>query len=144
MVEDYYAQFGREGIRKTDANNILLACGKQRVIELINRAEEIPAKNLKYLMDCENEYMHPDQEYRNKDTMPEIYAEHFTKVLDLEDDYLYFNIYRVDVNPPRIYINSSSKAYAICDCSCFHCFNMSITYCGTLTYLFSSVFNVVL
>lgn len=53
MVEDYYAQFGREGIRKTDANNILLACGKQRVIELINRAEEIPAKNLKYLMDCE-------------------------------------------------------------------------------------------
>lgn len=53
MVEDYYAQFGREGIRKTDANNILLACGKQRVVELINRAEEIPAKNLKYLMDCE-------------------------------------------------------------------------------------------
>ena len=53
MVEDYYAQFGREGIRKTDANNILLACGKQRVIELINRAEEIPVKNLKYLMDCE-------------------------------------------------------------------------------------------
>ena len=53
MVEDYYTQFGREGIRKTDANNILLACGKQRVIELINRAEEIPAKNLKYLMDCE-------------------------------------------------------------------------------------------
>lgn len=53
MVEDYYSQFGREGIRKTDANNILLACGKQRVIELINRAEEIPAKNLKYLMDCE-------------------------------------------------------------------------------------------
>lgn len=53
MVEDYYAQFGREGIRKTDANNILLACGKQRIIELINRAEEIPAKNLKYLMDCE-------------------------------------------------------------------------------------------
>lgn len=53
MVENYYEQFGRKGIRKTDANNILLACGKQRLIELINRAEEIPAKNLKYLMDCE-------------------------------------------------------------------------------------------
>lgn len=53
MVEDYYEQYGVQGIRKTDANNILLACGKQRIIELINRAEEIPAKNLKYLMDCE-------------------------------------------------------------------------------------------
>lgn len=53
MVEDYYAQYGVEGIRKTDANNILLACGKERVIELIQRAEEIPVKNLKYLMDCE-------------------------------------------------------------------------------------------
>ena len=27
------------------------------------------------------------------------------------DEYLYFNIYRVDVKPPRIYINSHSKAY---------------------------------
>ena len=65
----------------------------------------------KYLMDCEGEYMHPDQEYRNKDTMPEIYSKHATKVSMLEEDYLFFNIYRVDVKPPRIYINSSSKAY---------------------------------
>lgn len=53
MVEDYYNQFGVPNIRKTDANNILLACGKQRVLDLISRAEEIPVKNLKYLMDCE-------------------------------------------------------------------------------------------
>ena len=52
-VEEYYSSHGREGIRKTDANNILLACGKERVIDLINRAEEVPVKNLKYLMDCE-------------------------------------------------------------------------------------------
>ena len=54
-VEEYYSSHGREGIRKTDANNILLACGKERVIDLINRAEEVPVKNLKYLMDCENQ-----------------------------------------------------------------------------------------
>lgn len=54
-VEEYYTSHGREGIRKTDANNILLACGKERVIDLINRAEEVPVKNLKYLMDCENQ-----------------------------------------------------------------------------------------
>lgn len=55
MVTDYYEQFGVKGICKTDANNILLACGKQRLLELIDRAEEIPTKNLKYLMDCENQ-----------------------------------------------------------------------------------------
>ncbi len=53
MVIDFYEQFGRKNINKTDANNILIACGPQRVMELINRAEEIPVKNLKYLMDCE-------------------------------------------------------------------------------------------
>ena len=46
-----------------------------------------------YLMDCENEYKNPDQEYRNKDTMPEIYSKHATKVSMLEEDYLFFNIY---------------------------------------------------
>lgn len=64
-----------------------------------------------YLLDCENEYLHPDQEYRNKDKMPEIFVDHTTKVSRLENDYLYFEIYRVDVNPPRIYINSRDETY---------------------------------
>lgn len=53
MVCDYFEQFNKHDIRKTDANNILLACGSYRILELIYRAEEIPVKNLKYLMDCE-------------------------------------------------------------------------------------------
>ena len=64
-----------------------------------------------YLLDCENEYMHPDQEYRNKNKMPEIFLNHSTKVSRLEKEYLYFDIYKVNVNPPRIYINSTSEAY---------------------------------
>lgn len=54
-VEEYYKKAGSEdlSIRKTDANNILLACGSNRISELITFAEEIPCKNLKYLMDCE-------------------------------------------------------------------------------------------
>ena len=55
IVQDYYEQFGVEACRKTDANNILLACGTQRILDLIERAEEVPVKNLKYLMDCENQ-----------------------------------------------------------------------------------------
>lgn len=64
-----------------------------------------------YLMDCENEYMHPNQEYRNKDDMAKIFYKHSNKVYLIENDLLYFDIYRVNVNPPRIYINSSSLAY---------------------------------
>ena len=55
-VEEYYKAFNNNlSIRKTDANNILLACGKQEVFNLINNAEEIPSKKLKFLMDCETE-----------------------------------------------------------------------------------------
>ena len=64
-----------------------------------------------YLMDCENEYMHPDQEYRNKDNMAEIFYKHSQKIYLIKEDLLYFDIYRVNVNPPRIYINSNSLAY---------------------------------
>lgn len=66
---------------------------------------------ISYLKKCENEYMHPEQEYRNKNKMPEIFLEHWNEISNLDDEYLYFNIYRVDVKPPRIYINSRSKAY---------------------------------
>lgn len=52
-VEKYYKTFNESlSVRKTDANNILLALGKDRVLSLINLAEEIPNKKLKYLMDC--------------------------------------------------------------------------------------------
>lgn len=54
-IESYYESYGRHGIRKTDANNILLACGEKRLLDLIERAEDVPVKNLKYLMDCENQ-----------------------------------------------------------------------------------------
>lgn len=64
-----------------------------------------------YLIDCESEYKHPGQEYRNKEKMPEIFSKHWNLIETLQDEYLYFNIYRVNVNPPRIYINSQSIVY---------------------------------
>ena len=52
-VEAYYQQFGSKlHIRKTDANNVLLACGKEKILQLINTAEELPVKNISYLMDA--------------------------------------------------------------------------------------------
>lgn len=53
-VEKYYKQYNENlSIRKTDANNILIACGKNEVIRLINTAEEIPLRNIIDLVDIE-------------------------------------------------------------------------------------------
>lgn len=53
-VEKYYKAYDENVVvRKTDANNVLLACGGSTILRLINSAEEIPSKRLKYLMDCE-------------------------------------------------------------------------------------------
>lgn len=53
-IEGYYKNINSQlSIRKTDANNILISCGKSDIISLINSAEEIPDENIKYLMDYE-------------------------------------------------------------------------------------------
>jgi len=38
---------------KMDANNVLIACGKEAVMSLVSNAEEYPNEKLKFLMDCE-------------------------------------------------------------------------------------------
>lgn len=55
-VENYYQDITHNTtvhIRKTDANNILLACGKERVLAVINSAEEIPLDHMVDLMTVE-------------------------------------------------------------------------------------------
>lgn len=51
-VHQYYSQYGAD-CQKTDANNILLACGKDRIINLIENAEDIPVENMIDLMTAE-------------------------------------------------------------------------------------------
>ena len=53
-VEAYYKQFKKSSsIRKTDANNILLAQGPDAVLSIINNAKEIPLESVVDVMDCE-------------------------------------------------------------------------------------------
>lgn len=53
-VYSYYHSFNENvDIRKTDANNVLLACGSARILALINSAEEIPMESVIDLMDVE-------------------------------------------------------------------------------------------
>lgn len=76
-VRAFYEPYGTI-IEKTDANNILVSCGSQRILDLISQAEEIPSKKLKYLMDCEIESI--------KD------LEKFSTGIKKIDDILYGNI----------------------------------------------------
>lgn len=66
---------------------------------------------LKFLQDAEEEYLNPQQEYVNKTNMPKIYSENINLVKNLEKEILYFQIYRVEITPPRVYINSNSSFY---------------------------------
>jgi len=53
-VESYYKGFSDAlTIRKTDANNILLACGKDQILQLIENAEEVPLDDVIDLMTVE-------------------------------------------------------------------------------------------
>lgn len=91
----------------TDSTTLKFFENFDREIKCILKKEDLEA----YLIDCENEYMNPDQEYRNKSNMAQIFYKHSEKVYNLENEILFFDIFRVDVKPPRIYINSSSIAY---------------------------------
>lgn len=54
-VREYYKQFNKNlNIEKTDANNVLLACGKQEVLNLINNAKEVPIPDVVDIMDCDD------------------------------------------------------------------------------------------
>ncbi len=66
---------------------------------------------LEFLHDAQNEFEDPQQDYVKKDDMQEIYDQLLFAVNQFSNDLLSFNVYRVDVEPPRVYINSKSLFY---------------------------------
>lgn len=66
---------------------------------------------INYLNDSSDEYMNPDQNYKEKNRMAEVFEKNYSTILDLENEIIEFKIYRSEVNPPRVYINSKSEAY---------------------------------
>lgn len=65
----------------------------------------------KYLLDAKEEYMNPQQDYVKKDKMPEIYSELQARVSEYAKRIMSFSVYRKDVNPPRVYLQSDSDYY---------------------------------
>lgn len=66
---------------------------------------------LLYLNDVEQEYVNPQQDYVKIAQMAERYIDIIAELNEYKDEFLYFDMYRVDVKPPRVYINSDSEYY---------------------------------
>lgn len=66
---------------------------------------------LAYLNDAKSEFQDPQQEYVKKDDMPKLYEQLKFAAEQFSEDILLFDIYRVSVEPPRVYINSKSNYY---------------------------------
>lgn len=65
----------------------------------------------KFLLDAEAEYKSPQQEYSTKSRMPKLYEEYLAMVREIPKEVLPFILQRVGVEPPRIYLRSSSEYY---------------------------------
>jgi hypothetical protein len=63
---------------------------------------------ISFLQDAKTEFDTPQQNYQQKEEMNQIYIGLFESVLSLQKESLHFQIYRVPVIPPRVYINSNS------------------------------------
>lgn len=63
-----------------------------------------------YLRDAKTEFKNPQQVYVNKE-MPEHLLKLINKLGDINERLLNFEMYRVDVAPPRVYINAQSEYY---------------------------------
>lgn len=65
----------------------------------------------RYLGEAESEFLFPQQSYVNKSSMPQVYESLLAKLKVCKEGLLKFRIYRVNVNPPRVYLNSESMYY---------------------------------
>ena len=69
---------------------------------------------IKYLQDTQIEYQKPEQFYRSKDKLPELFEERFERIKSLPNNIVLFEAEEQDqIAGPRIYINSSNSFYQI-------------------------------
>jgi len=68
---------------------------------------------IQYLLDCKSEYEKPEQEYRDKENMPNLWQIRYNNIKDL-DEVIYFDlIEQTQIEGPRIYVKSDSKYYKL-------------------------------
>ena len=66
---------------------------------------------VEFLEDAASEYLFPQQNYVNKADLPVKYKSLKQLINQYNQEILPFSIYRVNVEPPRVYVNSNSSYY---------------------------------
>ena len=67
----------------------------------------------KFLEDSKQEYYNPQQQYLRINDMQERFEKYNETIENLEDELLNFELYRVNVRPPRVYVNARSEYWKI-------------------------------
>ena len=67
----------------------------------------------KYMFDAKEEFMNPQQDYNKKEDMPDHYKDLLDELKSYDGGLMKFDMYRKDVNPPRVYLQSDSKYYQL-------------------------------
>lgn len=68
---------------------------------------------LLFLEDSKQEYYCPQQDYLRKGDMKERFNKYYNKVKKIKNEILKFKLYRVNVEPLRVYVNAKSEYWVI-------------------------------
>ncbi len=69
---------------------------------------------LKYLSDTKAEYIYPEQPYRSREKLPDLWYERDHMIRTYQRNVIEFEVFEQDqIAPPRIYVNSSDGNYQI-------------------------------
>jgi len=66
-----------------------------------------------FLEDSRQEYYDPQQEYIKIIDMQERFEKYYSQIEEIAEETLKFELYRVDVAPPRVYVNAESDYWII-------------------------------
>lgn len=66
-----------------------------------------------FLEDAKQEYYNPQQEYLKSHDMQERFEKYYGEIEKISNEILLFELYRVNVAPPRVYVNSESEYWTI-------------------------------
>ena len=95
-----------------------------------------------FLIEVEEEYSNPTQNYKKKEKMPFKLFDLKNQCNKMSNNFLYFQLYRVNRKPPRIFMKSNSEYYefmrdvALPNISYLSIFKLRNLYDGSIWYYF--------
>lgn len=98
-----------------------------------------------FLIEVEEEYSNPTQNYKKKEKMPFKLFDLKNQCNKMSNNFLYFRLYRVNRQPPRIFMKSDSKYYefmrdaALPNISYLSIFKLRNLYNGSIWYYFKMI-----